>query len=274
MKIRVAVTYLILIAAVLSSVYPALWIVMSSLKVGDSLYSETFVPSALTLDHYKELFTSRLHNYPVWYINTLKIAVSSTLLGSFLTLLGSYSMARFRFKGRRTSLMMMLVMNMFPSFMAMIAIFILLLQINMLNSHWALVLVYSSGAFISNVFVVKGFYDTIPRSLEEAARIDGASHMTVFVRIILPLSKPVLTYISLMIFTGAWVDFIFAKLILRSQDKITLAVGLYDMVNQRNSTEFTFFAAGAVLLAIPVLVLYFWLQRYLIEGLTAGSSKG
>ncbi|MBW7474359.1 sugar ABC transporter permease [Paenibacillus oenotherae] len=274
MKPRIILSYAIILLLVCAAIYPALWIVMSSFKVGDSLYSESLIPKALTFDHYKELFTSKRHAYATWYKNTLFIAVMSTIIGSFLTLLGSYAIARFRFYGRKQSLMVMLVMNMFPGFMAMIAIFILLLQLNMLDNHWALILVYSSGAFITNVFVAKGFYDTIPRSLEEAARIDGASHFTVFYRVILPLSTPMLTYISLVVFSGSWVDFIFARLILRSQDKITLAVGLYNMVSQRNSTEFTLFAAGAVLLSIPVFVLYFWLQKYLVEGLTAGASKG
>ncbi|MNI02062.1 Maltose transport system permease protein MalG [compost metagenome] len=274
MSLRLFATYLILSVLAIASVYPALWIVLSSFKTGNSLYSETFFPSSLTLDHYKDLFTSQLYHYPIWFMNTLKVAVFSTLFGSLLTMLGSYAIARFRFPGRKQGLMLMLILNMFPGFMAMSSIFILLSQINMLNNHWALILVYSSGSFVMNVFVAKGFYDTIPRSLEEAALIDGATHTIVFWKIIFPLSRPMLTYISLVIFSGAWVDFIFARLILRSQEKITLAVGLYEMVSQRNSTEFTMFAAGAVLLAIPIIILYFWLQRYLIDGLTVGASKG
>ncbi|MGG1555919.1 sugar ABC transporter permease [Paenibacillus ferrarius] len=274
MKIRLVVTYLILTVLSLASVYPALWIVMSSLKTGNSLYSDTFIPRSLTLDHYRDLFTSPIHRYPIWFMNTLKVAFFSTLFGSLLTMLGSYALARFRFPGRKQGLMLLLILNMFPGFMAMISIFVLLSQIKMLNNHWALILVYSSGAFVTNMFVAKGFYDTIPRSLEEAALIDGATHSVVFWKIIFPLSKPMLTYVSLVIFSGAWVDFIFARLILRSQEKITLAVGLYEMVSQKNSTEFTMFAAGAVLLAVPIIILYFWLQRYLIDGLTVGASKG
>ncbi len=141
-------------------------------------------------------------------------------------------------------------------------------------SHWALVLVYSSGAIITNVFVAKGFFDTIPKSLEDAARMDGASHMKVFLSIMIPLSKPMLTYASLMIFNGCFVDFIFADLVLRTEETRTLAVGLFRMVNQSNSTEFTLFAAGAVLVALPVTLLFIFLQRFLVDGLTAGASKG
>ncbi|MEK0312449.1 sugar ABC transporter permease [Cohnella sp. 56] len=274
MKPRHIATYIVLTVLTLSIVYPALWIVMSSFKAGNSLYSETLIPRAFTFDHYKELFTSTRYQYVTWYANTAKVAVLSALLGTLMTLLGSYAMARFRFAGRKFGLMGLLVLNMFPSFMSLVAIYILLLQFNLLNSHWALILVYSSGAFISNVFVAKGFYDTIPRSLDEAARVDGASHWIVFTRIMIPLSKQMLTYVSLIIFNGAWVDFIFARLILKTADKETLAVGLYDIVNQQTSTDFTFFAAGAVLLSIPVLVLFIWLQRFLVDGLTAGASKG
>ncbi|WP_426454741.1 sugar ABC transporter permease [Paenibacillus sp. S-38] len=274
MNLRLILTYFILITASLASLYPALWILLSSFKTGTSLYSETLLPRSLTLDHYRELLSGRKYDYLLWFRNTLKVAVFSTLFGTFLTLLGSYAVARFRFAGRRYGLMGLLVLNMFPGFMSMIAIYVFLLQLNLLNSHWALILVYSSGSFLSNVFVAKGFYDTIPQSLDEAARIDGATNWQVFTRIMLPLSKPMLTYVSLVIFNGAWVDFIFAKLILRTGDKTTLAIGLYDMVSRFNSTDFTIFAAGAVLLAVPVMILFIWLQRFLVDGLTAGAAKG
>ncbi|AEI43000.1 sugar ABC transporter permease [Paenibacillus mucilaginosus] len=274
MNLRLILTYVILAAASLASLYPALWILLSSFKTGTSLYSETLLPQGLTLDHYRELLSGRKYDYLLWFRNTLKVAVFSTLFGTFLTLLGSYAVARFRFVGRRYGLMGLLVLNMFPGFMSMIAIYVFLLQLNLLNSHWALILVYSSGSFLSNVFVAKGFYDTIPRSLDEAARIDGATNWQIFTRIMIPLSKPMLTYVSLVIFNGAWVDFIFAKLILRTGDKTTLAIGLYDMVSRFNSTDFTIFAAGAVLLAVPVMILFIWLQRFLVDGLTAGAAKG
>lgn len=274
MKLRLTLSYLILILLALCSVLPALWIVLSSFKEGNSLYSETFLPRQYTLEHYRYMLNGDKYPYVSWFGNTLKVAASSTLLGTFLTLLGSYAMSRFQFKGRKTGLTLLLVVNMFPSFMSMVAIYILLAQLNLMNSHWALVLVYSSGSFAGNVFVAKGFYDTIPKSLEEAARIDGASHWTVFRRIMLPLLRPMLTYVSLMIFTGAWIDFIFAKLILRSSEKYTLAVGLYDMVSRQNSTEFTSFAAGAVMVAVPILILFIWLQRFLVAGLTQGANKG
>ncbi|MFC4303959.1 sugar ABC transporter permease [Cohnella boryungensis] len=271
-NVKLALSYALLIILAFVSLYPALWIVLSSLKEGNSLYSDTLIPRNFTFDHYRDLFNTT--KYPLWFMNTLKVAVLSTVLGTFLLLLTAYAVSRFRFAGRKFSLNVLLVLQMFPGFMAMIAVYVLLNTMGMLNSHWALVLVYSSGAIVTNVFVAKGFFDTIPKSLEEAARMDGASHLTVFFRIMMPLAKPMLTYASLMIFNGCFVDFIFADLVLRSEDQRTLAVGLYKMVNQRNSTEFTMFAAGAVLVALPVTMLFLLLQRNLVDGLTAGASKG
>ncbi len=271
-RLKLLGSYLILICLSFISIYPALWIVMSSLKTGNSLFSNTFIPREFTFVHYYDLFVHT--DYPLWFMNTLKVAVFTTIIGSFLLLLTSYAISRFRFSGRKTSLNILLILQMFPGFMAMIAIYVLLNTMNLLNSHWALILVYSSGAIITNVFVAKGFFDTIPKSLEEAARIDGATHLDVFFKIMIPLCKPMLTYASLMIFNGAFVDFIFADLVLRTEGQRTLAVGLYKMVSQRNSTDFTMFAAGAVIVALPVTTLFIFLQRYLVEGLTAGAAKG
>ncbi|OMF37038.1 sugar ABC transporter permease [Paenibacillus sp. FSL H8-0548] len=271
-KWKLRASYFILSVLTVISIFPALWIILSSLKTGNSLYSDTFIPREFTFQHYVDLFEKT--KYPIWFLNTLKVALFSTLIGTFLLLFASYAISRFRFVGRKTTLKMFLVLQMFPGFMAMIAIFVLLNAMSLLNSHWALILVYSTGAIITNVFVAKGFFDTIPKSLEDAARIDGASHLKVFFSIIIPLSRPMLTYASLMIFNGAFVDFIFADLILRTEEQRTLAVGLYKMVSQRNSTEFTMFASGAVLVAVPVTLLFLFLQRFLIEGLTAGATKG
>ncbi|MCR2806677.1 sugar ABC transporter permease [Paenibacillus soyae] len=271
-RFKLGGSYVVLVILTAISLFPALWILMSSFKTGNSLYSDSLIPRELTLEHYRNLFENT--QYIRWFANTFKVAVGSTLLGTALLLLGSYAISRFRFAGRKTTLKLFLVLQMFPGFMAMIAIYILLNSLGMLNSHGALILVYGSGAIITNVFVAKGFFDTIPQSLEDAARIDGAHHLRVFLSIIVPLSTPMLTYSSLMIFNGAFVDFLFADLILRTEEQRTLAVGLYRMVSQRNSTEFTMFAAGAVLVAVPVTLLFLFLQRFLIEGLTAGASKG
>ena len=207
-------------------------------------------------------------------MNTLKVAICSMLLGVLLTLLTSYAVSRFRFRGRKTALSTVLVLGMFPGFMSMIAIFLLLKELNLLDTHIALIMVYAAGAPLGGTLIAKGFFDTIPRSLDEAARIDGATNFAVFTRIILPLSKPILTYMALTQFVGPWVDFIFAKLVLRTKEKWTLAVGMWDMVNANQNSNFTLFAAGAVLIAVPITILFMFLQRLLVDGLTSGASKG
>ncbi|SFT25044.1 sugar ABC transporter permease [Paenibacillus sp. BC26] len=270
---RLTLTYIILTLIAICAIYPAIWVLFSALRPGSALFSEQFFPSHPTLIHFKELFTSPSFSFGRWYWNTLKIATLSMLLSTLLTTLSMYALSRFRFKGRKTLLTTMLVLGMFPGFMSMVAIYILLLQLDLLDTHAALVLVYSSGSVLGG-FIVKGFYDTIPRSLDEAARIDGASHLTIFWRIMLPLSRPMLTYIGLTTFTGAWVDFIFARLVLRSKENWTLAVGMWDMVANFQNSNFTMFAAGAVMIAIPIMILFAFLQKFLVEGLTAGASKG
>ncbi|WP_179944921.1 sugar ABC transporter permease [Paenibacillus stellifer] len=272
--IRLIGSYIVLIILSISALYPALWIVFGSLRPGKSLYSKHFIPDTFTLAHYKELFTSQVYMFGTWYMNTLKIAVFSMLIGVFLTLLTSYAVSRFRFKGRQTALSTLLILGMFPGFMSMIAIYLLLKEFHLLDTHMALIIVYAAGAPLGGTFIAKGFLDTIPRSLDEAARIDGASNFGIFTRVILPLSRPMITYMALTQFVGPWVDFIFARLILRTKENWTVAVGMWDMVNSNTNTNFTLFSAGAVLISIPIMVLFAFLQRLLVDGLTAGASKG
>ncbi|SDD05434.1 arabinogalactan oligomer / maltooligosaccharide transport system permease protein [Paenibacillus sp. UNCCL117] len=274
-RIRLTLSYVTLILLSVCSLYPALWIILGSFRPGKSLYSKTLFPESYTLDNYKALFTSKSFLFGPWYMNTLKIAVISMILGTLLALLCGYAVSRYRFKMRKTALSTILVLNMFPGFLSLIAIFILLKEMNLLNTHMAVILVYAAGAPLLSTLLVKGFFDAVPRSLDEAARIDGASNLTIFARIMLPLSKPLITYVALTTFVGPWVDYIFAALVLRSRDKWTLAVGLFDQVARSNqSTNFTLFAAASVLIALPITILFIFLQRFLVEGLTAGASKG
>lgn len=272
--IKLTVSYVILAILAIAAVYPALWVVLGSLRPGKSLYSKTLIPENFTFSHYSELFNSKSILFGQWYMNTLKIAVCSMIIGVLLTLLTSYAVSRFRFRGRQTALSTVLILGMFPGFMSMIAIYLLLKEWNLLDTHIALIIVYAAGAPLGGTFIAKGFLDTIPRTLDEAAKIDGASNFTIFTRIILPLSRPMLTYIGLTQFVGPWVDFIFARLVLRTKENWTLAVGLYDMVNTNQNTNFTLFAAGAVLIAVPITILFMFLQRLLVDGLTSGASKG
>lgn len=263
--------HILLVIMAITSVYPIIWVIMSSFNPGTSLYSSRLIPERLTLEHYRELFIKK--NFGLWYLNTLKIAFFTMILATILVVLTAYAMSQFRFKGRRFSLMTMLVLQAFPGFMTMIAIYLLLLQVNLLDTHLGLILVYAGGAIPGGAWLTKGYLDGIPRSLPEAAKIDGASNTTILFRVMLPLCSPILTFIALSNFISPWMEFILARLVLRSANKKTLAIGLYEMVTGRMNTEFTMFAAGAVMVAIPITILFMFLQRFIVSGLAEGASK-
>ncbi|QMV42768.1 sugar ABC transporter permease [Cohnella cholangitidis] len=269
--LNISIVHLLLLIIAVITIYPALWVVLASFRPGTSLYSEHLVPERFTLEHYRGLF--EMFPFAQWYVNTLKIAVVTMVCSTFFVLLTGYAFSRFRFYGRKGLMTGLFVLGMFPSFMSMIAVYILLLNMNLLNTHSALIFVYSAGAAMGYL-LVKGYFDTIPRSLEEAARIDGANHWVVFFRIFVPLSRPLIVYLSVTSFAGAFNDFIFAQMVLRTKENQTLAVGLYNMVSSQFSTQFTLFAAGCVLVALPITLVFMFFQRFLVEGLTAGAEKG
>ena len=260
--LSLALIYAILIVTAVAVLYPIYWIVLGALNPGSSLFRTSMIPTGLTLDHFRALFAET--DYLLWYKNTLFVATMNTILSTFLIVTAAYAFSRFRFPGRRQSLMVMLVLQMFPSFMGMIAIYILLLQLNLLDNLWGLILVYAGGSIPYNTWLVKGYFDALPKSLEEAAKIDGASNSYVFFKVMMPLSVPILTFVLVNNFIGPWMDFIFARLVLRSNENLTLAIGLFNMITGRSSTDFTKFAAGSLLVAIPVALLFLFLQRYII----------
>ncbi len=271
-KISKFFTYTILVITAIFVLYPVIWIITGSLNPGDSLFSTSLIPDSLSFKHYVYLFNET--DYLNWYKNTLKIAFWNMIFSTFLVVTAAYAFSRFRFSGRKQGLMTMLVLQMFPGFMGMIAIYILLLQLNLLDNHWGLILVYAGGSIPFNAWLVKGYFDGMPRSLEEAAKIDGASNVKIFYKIMMPLSKPILVFVAVTNFIGPWMDFIFARLVLRSSEKKTLAIGLFEMVTGRGNSEFTTFAAGAVLVAVPITILFFIFQDQLTDGLKAGANKG
>nr|WP_062110766.1 sugar ABC transporter permease [Bacillus niameyensis] len=271
-KLTSGLIYTLLVITAIFVLYPVIWVVTGSLNPGDSLFSTKLFPESLSFHHYTYLFQET--DYLIWYKNTLKIAFWNMIISTVLVVTAAYAFSRFRFPGRRQGLMAMLVLQMFPGFMGMIAIYILLLQLDLLDNHWGLILVYAGGSIPFGAWLVKGYFDGLPRSLEEAAKIDGASHVKIFYKIMMPLSKPILVFIAVNNFIGPWMDFIFARLVLRTSEKKTLAIGLFEMVTGRGNTEFTTFAAGAVLVALPITILFFIFQDHLVEGLKAGANKG
>ena len=265
------VTYLILIIVCFIFLFPCLWLILASFSKSGSIYSfEGFFPSAYSMDTFKALFTdTEMYNYPQWFLNTLFIAVMSCLIGTFLVILTAYTMSRFQFKGRKLIMKTTLVLGMFPSFMGMIAVYIIMTQFGLINKMWGLILIYSAGAPMGYL-TQKGFFDTIPSSIDEAARIDGATNFQVLWKINLPLSMPIIVYTALTSFTFPWSDFILPKLLLKEKNLYTVAVGLMSL----GDTEFSRFAAGAVFIAVPIVILYFCLMKFLVGGMTAGAVKG
>lgn len=263
--------YLILFIFAFSVLVPVLWIILSSLQVGNSLFSSTFIPKKITFIHYKELFNT---SFPLWYWNTFKIACWNMIISLIVTTLTAYVFSRYKFKGKKITMITILVLQMFPSFLAMTALFILLSKLNLLDTHLGLILIYSAGQIPYNAWLVKGYFDGIPKTLDEAARVDGAGHLTIFLKIILPLAKPILVLIAITNFMGPWFDFIFPNLVLRSDEKRTLAMGIFDWVQKGANDNFTMFASGAILVAVPITILFLILQKHIVKGLSAGAVKG
>ena len=265
------VTHIILIAVCFVFLFPCLWLILASFSKSGSIYSfDGFFPSEYSLDTFRMLFTdTEMYNYPRWFRNTLFIATMSCLIGTFLVILTAYTMSRFQFRGRKMIMKTTLVLGMFPSFMGMIAVYIIMTQFGLINKMWGLILIYSSSAPMGYL-TQKGFFDTIPGSIDEAARIDGATNFQVFLKINLPISMPIIVYTALTSFVFPWSDFILPKLLLKEKDLYTVAVGLMSL----GETEFSRFAAGSVFIAVPIVILYFCLMRFLVDGMTAGAVKG
>lgn len=254
--------------------YPLLWTFGISLNPGTTLYGAKMIPDNATFANYIYLLTDENSQYLTWYKNTLLVASANALFSVIFVTLTSYAFSRYRFVGRKYGLITFLILQMFPVLMAMVAIYILLNTIGLLDSLLGLTMVYIGGSIPMNAFLVKGYFDTIPKELDESAKIDGASHMRIFFQIMLPLAKPILAVVALFNFMGPFMDFILPKILLRSPEKYTLAVGLFNFINHQYANNFTVFAAGAIMIALPISIVFLFLQKYLVSGLTAGATKG
>ena len=265
-----SITYLILLTVAFIFFFPCLWLILASFSASGSIYSfEGFFPSEYSMDSFHKLFTdTAMYDYPQWFANSLFIATMSCILGTFLTILTAYCMSRFQFKSRKALMKTTLVLGMFPSFMGMTAVYLLMTQFNFINNHWGLILIYTAGAPLGYM-VQKGFFDSIPNSIDEAARLDGATNFQVFCKIHMPLSMPIIVYTALTSFTWPWSDYILPKLLLKTKDTWTAAVGLMSL----GETEFSRFAAGSIFIAVPIVILYLFLAKYLINGMVSGAVK-
>ncbi len=262
--------YCILLLVSFVFLFPCIWLVLASFSQSGTIYSfDGFFPTSYSLKSFITLFTDTdLYNYPRWFLNTLFIASMSCILGTFLVILTAYAMSRFYFNGKNALMKTTMVLGMFPSFMGMIAVYLLMTQFNLINQLWGLVLIYSAAAPMGYL-TQKGFFDTISYSIDEAARMDGATSFQIFWHIHLPLSRPIITYTALTNFAWPWSDFILPKLLLKEKNLYTVAVGLMNL----DETEFARFAAGSIFIAVPIIVLYFLLIKNMVNGLTAGAVK-
>ncbi|MDN4476453.1 sugar ABC transporter permease [Demequina sp. SYSU T00192] len=253
-------------------IWPISYTLSAAFTPGNSIAGLSNVPfgAGFTWDHFTYLFTETM--YPRWFLNSFIIAVA-TMLGTLVfASLAGYVFSRFRFTLKRPLMMSLLVLQIFPSFVGMIAIYVILLRMNALDTLWGLVLVYLAGNLPYSIWLVKSYFDTIPSGLDEAARIDGASHLRTYVTIVLPIAKPILLFLAITTFAAPWMDFIFPKLVLRSPEQQTLALGLTSFVSDKNS-DFTTFAAGAVIVAIPFIIFFLLTQKSLIQSMATGAMK-
>ena len=272
-SIPVILLTIILVIQVLLVLYPLAFTVSASFSDSNSLASTSIVPfkHKFSIYQYQRLFTET--NYFHWYLNTLIIAASNTVITVLVCSLCGYIFSRFTFPFKKPIMASMIILQMFPSFIGMIATYVILWKLNALNTLWGLVLVYSTGSIPFNSWLMKGYFDTIPHDIAEAAYIDGATPLGAFVRVVIPAAKPQIIFLALTSFTGPWMDFIFPRLVLRTDSKKTLAVGLYEMINGRAADHFTMFAAGALLVAIPFTVLFVLGQKSLLQSLASTGGK-
>lgn len=273
-KLEVTFIYIFIILMFIVIGYPLVWTFMMSINPGTNMLVTQLIPENPTLEHYLWLFTNPSSDYLLWYKNSLIIAVLNSIGSVVITSLIAYAFSRYKFFGRKYGLYLFLLLQMFPALMGMVALYILLTTIGLVDSIWGLLLIYLGGQIPFNAWLVKGYYDTIPRELDEAAKIDGAGHMRIFVTIMLPLAKPILAVVALFNFMAPFMDFLLPRIVLTDPSNYTLALGLYSFINDQFSTNFTRFAAGSILIAIPIALVFLALQRYLIGGLTAGATKG
>ena len=270
--------HLLLAVLALIWVLPIFWIILTSFRAEPGAYTNTFLPQGYTLNNYVKLLTDRnVLNFPKMFKNTLIIAVCCCICSTFFVLSVSYSLSRMRFRFRKPYMNIAMILGLFPGFMAMIAQYFILKAMGLTEGSLiriGLIIVYSACTGLG-FQIAKGFFDTIPRSIDEAAVMDGATQWQVFTRITMPLSKPIVIYTVMTSFIAPWVDFIFAKVLCRANaDQFTVAIGLWNMLQKEYIYQwYTCFAAGAVLISIPIAALFLYMQRFYVEGMS-GAVKG
>jgi arabinogalactan oligomer/maltooligosaccharide transport system permease protein len=262
--------YLILMSAVI--IYPLLITITSAFRTGNIMAFDLNLRGPWSLDNFTRLFNTTL--YGTWYLNTLKVAGVTMLIQVAAITLAGYAYSRYRFVGRKQSIKFFLIVQMVPTTAALTAFYVMALLVGGLNSHWFLTFIYIGGGIPMNTWLMKGYFDTVPIELDESAKLDGAGHLRTFWQIVLPLVKPMIAVQALWAFMGPFGEYMLARFLLRSPELYTVAIGLQTFINNPRDQRVTLFAAGALLIAVPICSLFFYLQKHFVSGLTAGGTKG
>ncbi|WP_103963396.1 sugar ABC transporter permease [Nonomuraea solani] len=263
------------------ALFPILFVVSAAINPMGTLASTDLLPSGASAGNLVNLLTSDTYPFGRWFFNSVFIALAASFASLLLSMFAAYAFSRMRFAGRRVGLLALLLIQMFPQFLAIVTIFMIFTEVTELypafgfNTVWGLLLLYLGGALGVNTWLMKGFLDTVPKELDEAATMDGATHAQIFWRVIMPLVTPILAVTALLAFIGTMSEFLMANVFLRDPESKTLAVGMYGMIAGDNrNTNFGMFAAATLLTAIPTVGVFLWLQKYIVSGLTAGAVKG
>lgn len=265
-------TYLFLIVLSVIIVYPLAITVTSAFQPGNTTAFALRLDTKWTLDNFRRLFEET--RYLTWYKNTLVVAITTMVAQVFIVTIAGYAYSRYNFIGRKQSLLFFLVIQMVPTTAALTAFFVMALLLDAINQSWFLSFLYIGGGIPMNTWLMKGYFDTVPYDLDESAKLDGAGHFRIFGQIVLPLVRPMIAVQALWAFMGPFGDYMLSKFILRNQEYYTVAVGLQTFLNDTRNQRVALFAAGAILIALPISILFFMLQKNFVSGLVAGGTKG
>ena len=277
-KAKIVLKHIVLAVVAAIWLIPILWLVVTAFSGYKGINIAHFFPTTYSMDNFKQLLTQpdSVVQYGAWFKNTLVIAIFTCFISTIFVVMVAYAMSCLRFKGRKQMMSFSLILNMFPGPLLMIAIYFIMKMLGLTNSHVGMIIVYSAGSGLG-FLIVKGFMDTIPVSLREAARLEGANEATIFTKVVVPLCKPIIVYQVISSFLIPWGDFVFAKLMLNSgvSKDWTVAIGLYNMLEKSLVNKyFSVFCAGGIVVAIPISILFVIMQKYYVEGVTGGSVKG
>ena len=277
-KVKFVIRHLVLAFLAFIWLIPIIWLFVTSLSGYKGINTMNFFPTEWSMDNYVQLFfrPDTVANFPAWFKNSMVIGACSCLISTSFVLMVAYAMSCMRFKGRKALMSFAIILGMFPGVLSMIAIYFVMKMLGLSNSLLGLIVIYSAGSGLGYL-ICKGFFDTIPVSLRESARLEGASELTIFTRIVIPLSKPIIVYTVITSFLAPWMDFVTARLMIRSKNPCdwTVAMGLYNLVQRTLVGDyFSVFCAGGVIVAIPISILFILMQKFYVEGITGGAVKG